>query len=104
MLWLESELSILFELQKKLTEKYRECDNRKSQPTPDTKRKRKRTEKKTHTRKIDKNAREAHRPAPFSPTEAYWAILLSFNFTYTVQTRPCTNEALEGYSGIQLIY
>ena len=23
-----------------------------------------------------------------------WAILLSFNFTYTVQTRPCTNEAL----------
>ena len=48
--------------------------------------------------KQTKNAREAHRtPGPFSPSEAYWATLLSFIFTYTVQTRPCTNEALEGY-------
>ena len=41
-----------------------------------------------------KNAREAHRPALSAPREAYWAILLSFNFTFIVQTRPCTNEAL----------
>ena len=59
--------------------------------------KKKEKRKKGITRNINKNAREAHRPAPSSPSEAYWAILLSFIFTYTVQTRPCTNEALEGY-------
>ena len=50
---------------KRLIEKSRECHNDKPQPTPDTKRKRKRT--KTNTCKT--NAREAHRPAPSSPSE-----------------------------------
>ena len=45
-----------------------------------------------HMQKETKNVREAHRPAS-SQSEAYWAILLSFNFTCTVQTRSCTNEA-----------
>ena len=41
----------------------------------------KKDKKKTTRAKQTKNAREAQRPAPSSPSEAYWAILLSFNVT-----------------------
>ena len=73
--------------------KSRECHSR-NFSQPQTPRGRERDKKGTTRAKQTNNAREAHRPAPSSPSEAHWAILLSFHFTYTVQTRPCTNEAL----------
>ena len=48
-----------------LIEKSRECHNQKPQSIPDTKKKRKRTN--INACKI--NAREAHKPAPSSPSE-----------------------------------
>ena len=62
-----------------------------SQP-PDAKRKRNRAKKHAQN-KHKMHAKHMGQLLP-SPSEAYWAIFVSFNFTYIVQKRPCTNEAL----------
>ena len=73
--------------------KSRPCHNRKPQPTP--RRQEEEKKGKNNTRKTNiKCTRSTWASSLPSPSEAYWAILVSFNFTYIVQKRPCTNEAL----------
>ena len=54
-------------LSKMFIGKSRECNNQKLQPTPDTKRKRKKT--KIYACKMNKQMHEKHIPAPSSPSE-----------------------------------
>ena len=66
---IEIQISIsneVIKLEKKIIEKSRECHNHKPQPTPNTKKKKK---WQTLTRIKQTSAREAHRPAPSSPSE-----------------------------------
>ena len=63
--WVASVSYLTCSASKKLIETSRECHNHKQQPIPDTNRMRKRTKTNTYNTK----AREAHRPAPSSPSE-----------------------------------
>ena len=80
MLWLESELNILFELKKVNRKVQRVRQSCKPQPTSDTKRKRKRTKKKKkqkkqkNTRKTNKTCTRSTLTSSLLPKRGYFAI------------------------------
>ena len=100
MLWLESELNIVFELKKKLIEKNPEnatIANRSQPPTPNGREKEKKRKKKKKKKKHARNKLKIHEkhidqsPLPKRGILGYFAIFLTLHKLYKrglIQTRP----------------